>query len=158
MLVALHFATERLLNSSVVCPEKDEMYAVFAEESAISAFAFLLIGFSRHASIERIDAEEAPRKIFIRFSGRFRVTREALTDRDLLPEEEADRADLERFLEFNRMTYKSEDFRGTPTLTVSIPRYLADDCDVCAVDKEETRMRFYCLMRSLAGVKKPLRF
>ena len=152
LLDALHYATKRLLNSGVTCSNEKEMYAIFAEESTVDAFAFLLIGLARYTTIEQIEAEETESRILIRVAGKYRVAHEPLTYRDLLPAKEEDRATLERDLRFNRMTYQTEEREGAPLLTVSLPRYRVDDCDVCAVNKEETRTRIYCVMRAMAGI------
>ena len=151
LLQALHYATCRLLDSETILPTPEDTYAVFEVDSTVCAFAFLFIGFSHHASLDCLTAEEAPTRILIHLTGKRRTPEGRLTYLDLLPPRGAKRRALDSRLARNCITYELADTNGNLTLTVSLPRYLSNDYDVSSVDEEDTRDRFYDVLRFLSG-------
>jgi hypothetical protein len=160
LLHALHHAGGNLLDGGLTLALPDEMYAVFEERSAVSAFAFLFVRLAGRASLEELTAEERARRIYIRISGKCRIKGQMLTESDLVPEREEDKALFDRLLARNRMAYVLKEKDGAFSLTVSLPRFLADDHDAFAVNANEAYDSFYDVMLHLAGKapKHPLDF
>ena len=151
LLRALHHASANLLDGGLALNLPDEMYAVFEERSTVCAFAFLFTKLVGRASRGELTAEERARRIYIRLYGKCRVKGDNMTERDLVPESEVDKALLDRLLERNRMAYVLKGKNGAFSLTVSLPRFLADDYDAYAVNEEEAYESFYDVLLHLAG-------
>lgn len=151
LLRALHSAAVRTVDSRVTCFEPDEMYVVLERDSMVSAFAMLWIGFSYHASLETLYAEEESRTIRICVTGTRRRTGDALTYRDILPAKAEDAALLDRYLARNCAAYEFAECDGTLSLCVSLPRFLTDNFDMSSIEEEETRVMFYDVLLHLAG-------
>lgn len=153
LVSALHQAVTRLLYRDASFSEVKEIYAVFEERSACLAIAMLSVGFSRYARITAISAEEKPRKIFLHVTGDRRTADGTLTYRALLPEGEPCLLALDRFLRENCMAWTLSDEDGKLTLSISLPRFLADEYDAGAIDADDVRDHFYDAMLFLSGEK-----
>ena len=151
LLRALCGAFKGLLDSHATLIEKEEMYAVFEEKSTAAALSILSIGLSRLATRLTVSAEEQSHKILIRVSGERRTAGGALSYRDLLPKREKCRLALEGALAANCMMYELKEDGHLLSLTVSLPRFLADRYDVCAVNNESICNIFYDMMLFLSG-------
>ena len=150
-LSAFHRAVRGLLDADVSLRLAEDMYAVFEMESAVYALAFLAVGFSRHARMTEITAEEQPRKIGLHITGECRVAGKSLSYGVLLPEGEMCCRLLDDCLTQNRMACVASEQDGRLSLHIVFPRFLADEYNISAVDADDVRNRFYDAMLVLAG-------
>lgn len=151
LMRALWHATRSLLDSEARLTEREEMYAVFEENSFVFAYAILSIGMAKHAAHLVLDSCETPTQILLSLQGHRRTAGEPLSFSALLPEEEAHRARLTECLHQNGMEYALTEKEGELTLTLAAPRFLSEKYTVCAVNAAHVLDRFYDAMRVLAG-------
>ena len=151
ILEAWHLATASFLDAHARCDACEDMYAVLDAVAATRAIAVLTVKFARYAKELVLSAQETETQILLHAKGRCRVAGKSISYASLIPKRAVCRALFEEALAQSNLAYRLTKEKDMLTLTVAMPRFLADKYDVATVDKEDVCERFFEVMRFLSG-------
>lgn len=156
VLAVLGDATAALIDETASYTGGEEIYAVFDAGELLTVYAYLTVALARYASHLTLEAIEESRRILLLVRGRRRNAHLHVSATALLPECTARRAELLCFLRENGMAFDLREEEDALTLVLSLPRFLTDHYDVCAVKPKEVYELLFEALCRLAGVgRKP---
>ena len=149
-LSVLHAACVGLIDKNATIEEGEEMFAVMAGEDAVTVAALLIVGMARHARALAFSSEEGARRVMLHVRGKRRVGGAPLSEEMLLPAAEGATRLLVQLARESDITYRFCDDGETVALSLSFPRFLIANYDVCAIDPKHACDLFFKVMLLMA--------
>ena len=149
-LCALYAACAGLIDKGATLDVGEEMYAVFAEEDAVTLTALLLLGLARHTRAPAFSSEERKQHVLLHVKAHRRICDIPLGEDAVLPAHDGARRLIERLAHEGDIRYLFSVTKDEIALSVAYPRFLTKSFDVCAVDPKQACDLFYKAMLMLA--------